>query len=311
MDDRGRIFVAGHSGLVGRALVSRLKAEVGDRLLVRDRSDLDLTAQSSVDDFFRREKPSFVYLCAARVGGILDNSRRPADFIRDNLLIQTNVIDAAYRYGVRKLLFLGSSCIYPKLAPQPLKPEYLFSGDLEETNRSYAIAKLAGVEMCRAYRAQHGFDAIVALPTNLYGPGDTFDVERSHVIPALIRRFVEAVESKKKVVKLWGTGRPLREFLYVDDLANAMVVLMERYSATQAVNIGTGADVRISELATLVAGEVGFDGQIQFDPDFPDGTPRKVLDVEPMISLGWQPRVDLAEGIRRTLSWYRTQRVLS
>jgi GDP-L-fucose synthase len=304
MNDLGRVFVAGHTGLVGRALVRRLSAESGSQLVLRSRDQLDLTAQAQVNDFFASERPDVVFLAAARVGGIMDNSRHPADFIRENLLIQTNVIDAAWRHGARKLLFLGSSCIYPRLAPQPLRPEYLLTGELEETNRAYAIAKLAGIETCRGYRSQHSFDAISALPTNLYGPWDNFDPERSHVIPALIRRFVTAVRGGDEVVRLWGSGQPRREFLYVDDLAEALLTLVRGYSGEIPVNVGTGVDVTIAELAALIANETGFRGRIEFDPTYPDGTPRKVLDVSTILSMGWRPRVDLVHGIRQTIEWF-------
>jgi GDP-L-fucose synthase len=304
MNDLGRVFVAGHNGLVGRALVRRLSAEPGSQLILRARTHLDLTVQAKVNDFFASERPEVVFLAAARVGGIMDNSRHPADFVRENLLIQTNVIDAAWRHGVRKLLFLGSSCIYPRLAPQPLRPEYLLTGELEETNRAYAIAKLAGIETCRGYRSQYSFDAISALPTNLYGPWDNFDPERSHVIPALIRRFVAAVSGGDEVVRLWGSGQPRREFLHVDDLAEALVTLVRGYSGEVPVNVGTGVDITIAELAAIIANQTGFRGRIEFDPTYPDGTPRKVLDVSAILSMGWRPSVDLVDGLRQTIEWF-------
>ena len=304
MNDLGRVFVAGHNGLVGRALVRRLSAEPGSQLILRARTHLDLTVQALVNDFFASERPEVVFLAAARVGGIMDNSRHPADFVRENLLIQTNVIDAAWRHGVRKLLFLGSSCIYPRLAPQPLRPEYLLTGELEETNRAYAIAKLAGIETCRGYRSQYSFDAISALPTNLYGPWDNFDPERSHVIPALIRRFVAAVSGGDEVVRLWGSGQPRREFLHVDDLAEALVTLVRGYSGEVPVNVGTGVDITIAELAAIIANQTGFRGRIEFDPTYPDGTPRKVLDVSAILSMGWRPSVDLVDGLRQTIEWF-------
>ena len=304
MNDLGRVFVAGHNGLVGRALVRRLSAEPGSQLILRARTHLDLTVQAQVNDFFASERPEVVFLAAARVGGIMDNSRHPADFVRENLLIQTNVIDAAWRHGVRKLLFLGSSCIYPRLAPQPLRPEYLLTGELEETNRAYAIAKLAGIETCRGYRSQYSFDAISALPTNLYGPWDNFDPERSHVIPALIRRFVAAVSGGDEVVRLWGSGQPRREFLHVDDLAEALVTLVRGYSGEVPVNVGTGVDITIAELAAIIANQTGFRGRIEFDPTYPDGTPRKVLDVSAILSMGWRPSVDLVDGLRQTIEWF-------
>jgi len=304
MNDHGRFFVAGHTGLVGRALVRKLSAEADVELILRTRSQLDLTIQSQVDEFFASARPEFVILAAARVGGIMDNARHPADFIRDNLLIQTNVIDAAWRHGSRKLLFLGSSCIYPKLASQPLRPQCLLTGELEETNRAYALAKLAGIETCRSYRAQYGFDAIAALPTNLYGPWDNFDPEQSHVIPALIRRFVTAVRDGQEVVTLWGSGEPRREFLHVDDLAEALLLLMRSYSGATPINVGTGIDLTIAELARIIASETGFGGRIEFDRSYPDGTPRKVLDVGEIMSMGWRPRVDLIEGLRQTIQWF-------
>lgn len=306
MNTPGRIFIAGHRGLVGSALVRRLERTVGDRLLLRSRAELDLTDQAAVDRFFREFAPEQVYLVAGRVGGIKDNSEHPAEFIRDNLLIATNVIDAAYRVGTRKLLYLGSSCIYPKHAPQPIKPEHLLSGPLEPTNRAYAIAKIAGIEMCRAYRAQYGFNAIAAMPTNLYGPGDNFDPVRSHVLPALLQRFAVAAERGDAEVVVWGTGTPRREFLYVDDLAEAAVLLMARYDEAEIVNIGCGEDLSIAEIAHIVAEVTGFRGAIRFDSSYPDGTPRKVLNIEAIRALGWQPQTSLREGLSRTWEWFKT-----
>jgi GDP-L-fucose synthase len=306
MSEAERIFVAGHRGLVGSALMRRLKADgLGPRLLLRTRAELDLTRQDAVERFFAAERPAQVYLAAARVGGILANDTRPADFIGENLRIQVNVIDAAWRHGVRKLLFLGSSCIYPRLAPQPMKEEHLLTGPLEPTNEWYAIAKIAGLKMCQAYRRQHGFDAISAMPTNLYGPGDNFNLETSHVLPALIRRFDEARERGDAEVVVWGTGTPRREFLHVDDLADALVFLMDRYSDEPPVNVGWGEDVSIRELAETVARVVGFTGRIVFDPSRPDGTPRKLLDTGRMNALGWRPRIRLDEGVRQTWLWFR------
>jgi len=303
-----RIFIAGHRGLVGSAIARQLAPGFGDQLLLRTRDELDLRDQSAVDSFFKEFSPDQVYLVAGRVGGIKDNSEHPAEFILDNLLIASNVIDAAYRYGTRKLLYLGSSCIYPKLAPQPLKPEHLLSGPLEPTNRAYAVAKIAGIEMCRAYRSQYGFNAIAAMPTNLYGPGDNFDLERSHVLPALLRRFVAAADSDAAEVVVWGSGKPRREFLFVDDLAEAAVMLMQRYDDGEIINIGCGTDATIAEIASTVAEVTGFSGEIRFDTSMPDGTPQKLLDIAPIRKLGWAPRTSLTEGLRKTLHWYREKR---
>jgi len=302
-----RIFVAGHLGLVGSALVRRLRSEPGTELILRSRQELDLTNQAAVDAFFASEKPLQVYLAAARVGGILANDSRPAEFIHQNLVIQSNVIDAAYRHGTRKLLFLGSSCIYPKHAPQPMPEDCLLTGPLEPTNEWYAIAKIAGLKTCQAYRKQYGFDAICAMPTNLYGPGDNFDLAGSHVLPALIRKFSEAADSGAGEVEVWGSGKPRREFLHVDDLADACVFLMQRYSDLSPVNVGWGEDVSIAELAALVAEATGFRGQLRFDTSKPDGTPRKLLDVSRMSALGWKARIPLAQGIRSTVDWYRRE----
>lgn len=303
-----KVFVAGHRGLVGSALVRRLSDERGVELLLRTRDQLDLTDQSAVRQFFAAEKPDQVYLAAARVGGILANDIHPAEFIQTNLVIQSNVIDAAYKHGTSKLLFLGSSCIYPKYAPQPMPEECLLTGPLEPTNEWYAIAKIAGLKTCQAYRKQYGFDAICAMPTNLYGPGDNFDPAGSHVLPALIRKFSEAVERGTGEVEIWGSGRPRREFLHVDDLADACVFLMARYSDAAPVNVGWGEDVSIAELAGLVAAATGFQGNLRYDVGKPDGTPRKLLDVSRMTALGWNARIQLHEGIRSTVEWYRQQR---
>lgn len=300
-----RIFVAGHRGLVGAALVRRLQREAGVQLLLRTRAELDLTDQAAVRAFFATERPQQVYLAAAKVGGILANDTYPADFIGENLAIQTNVIDAAWRSGVQKLLFLGSSCIYPREAPQPMREDCLLTGPLEPTNQWYAIAKIAGLKMAQAYRIQHGFDAICAMPTNLYGPGDNFHPDNSHVLPALIRKFTEAAATGQDTVTIWGTGRPRREFLHVDDLADACVFLMAHYSDSEPVNIGWGEDVTIAELAQLVADATGFRGQLRFDTSRPDGTPRKLLDVSRLRALGWRPRIELRAGITSTIDWYR------
>jgi GDP-L-fucose synthase len=308
MSKHQKIFVAGHRGLVGAALVRRLRASGGCELVLRDRSALDLRDQLAVRRFFESERPDAVYLAAGRVGGIKDNSDHPAEFIHDNLLIVANVIDAAYRVGSKKALYLGSSCIYPRLATQPIQPESLLSGPLEPTNRAYAIAKIAGIEMCRAYRRQYEFPAISAMPTNLYGPGDNFHPERSHVLPALLQRFAAAATKGDKEVVVWGSGQPLREFLFVDDLADALVAVMDRYDSAVPINIGSGEERSIAEVAELVAATVGYQGRIVFDPSMPDGTPRKILDSSVVRALGWRPKVSLAEGLRRTWEWYVHER---
>jgi GDP-L-fucose synthase len=300
-----RIFVAGHRGLVGSAIVRRLAAEPDVDLIVRSRAELDLLDQAATRKFFDTERPDQVYLAAARVGGILANDSRPADFIFENLVVQSNVIEAAFRSGAKKLMFLGSSCIYPKLAPQPMSEDCLLTGSLEPTNEWYAVAKIAGLKTCQAFRKQHGFDAICAMPTNLYGPGDNFDLSSSHVLPALIRKFSDAVRTGAKEVEIWGTGKPRREFLHVDDLADACVFLMRQYSDVGPVNVGWGEDVSIGELAALIAGVVGYRGGLHFNTDRPDGAPRKLLDVSRLSALGWSPRIRLEAGIRQTIEWYR------
>jgi GDP-L-fucose synthase len=302
-----RIFIAGHRGLVGAALERRCRALGYANLLCRTHEELDLCDQDAVSEFFRWARPEYVFLAAARVGGIAANDSRPAEFLRDNLLIAANVIDAAWRHGTRKLLFLGSSCIYPKLAPQPLREEYLLSGALEPTNEWYAIAKLAGLKMCQAFRRQYGFDAITALPTNLYGPGDNFHPETSHVLPALIRKIHAAKTAGASHITLWGTGTPLREFLFVDDLADACIFLMQRYDDERPINVGCGRDLTIRELAETIASIAGFSGEIRLDPSRPDGTPRKLLDVSRLTALGWQPRVELEAGLAATYEWYCRQ----
>lgn len=304
MDSTSRIYVAGHRGLVGSAIVRRLERDGLGGIVTRTRDELDLTDQAAVRAFLESERPEYVFLAAAKVGGIMANSTYPADFIRENLEVQTNVIDSAYRAGVRKLLFLGSSCIYPKLAPQPLKEEYLLTGPLEPTNEPYAVAKIAGIVMAQSYRRQYGFDAISLMPTNLYGPGDNFDLTSSHVLPALIRKIHEAHAAGEPTVTVWGTGTPRREFLHVDDLADAAVFLMERYESDEIVNVGTGTDVSIGELATLIADVVGYTGEIVYDTSKPDGTPRKLLDVSRLTALGWRPSIALREGIESTYRWY-------
>jgi len=304
-----RIYVAGHRGLVGSAVVRSLKREGYGNLIVRSRKELDLTEQSAVRSFFGEARPQAVIMAAARVGGIHANNSHPAGFLRDNLLIQDNVIDAAYRSGVEKFVFLGSSCIYPKLAPQPIKEDYLLTGPLEPTNEWYAIAKIAGVKMCQAYRREYGFNAISLMPTNLYGPGDNFDLQNSHVLPALIRKFHEAKGRGDKSVDIWGTGSPRREFLHVDDLADAVVYLLQNYDGEPIVNIGWGEDVTIRELAEMVMSAIGYTGALAFDPTKPDGTPRKLLDVSRLHKLGWRPRISLKEGIAATYAWFKEHAV--
>ncbi|GFZ06802.1 NAD(P)-binding Rossmann-fold superfamily protein [Actinidia rufa] len=304
LDKSAKIFVAGHRGLVGSAVVRRLHHLGFTNLLLRSHSDLDLTHQSAVDAFFASEKPQFVILAAAKVGGIHANATFPADFISVNLQIQTNVIDSAHRHGVAKLLFLGSSCIYPKFAPQPIPESALLTGPLEPTNEWYAVAKIAGIKMCQAYRIQYGWDAISAMPTNLYGPNDNFHPENSHVLPALVRRFHEAKVSGAKEVVVWGTGSPLREFLHVDDLADAVVFLLERYSGFVHVNVGSGKEVTVKELAELVKEVVGFEGDLIWDTSKPDGTPRKLMDSSMLAGLGWFPKISLRDGLVDTYKWY-------
>ncbi len=308
MNPEASIFVAGHRGLVGSALVRRLRAAGFQQLVLRERGELDLTDQRAVADFFASARPQYVLLAAARVGGILANDTHPADFLRENLAIQTNVIHSACRNGVRKLLFLGSSCIYPRLAPQPMREEHLLSGPLEPTNEAYAIAKIAGLKMCQAYRRQYGFDAICAMPTNLYGPGDNFSPQDSHVLPALLRRFHEAKQSGATQVTLWGSGQPRREFLYVDDLADACLFLMRNYAAEQPINVGYGHDLTIAELATTIARVTGFSGSTRYDVSKPDGAPRKLLDITRLTALGWTPRTELEAGIRTTYEWFVNNR---
>lgn len=301
-----RIYVAGHRGLAGSAIVRALQQRGRRNLLLRTHAELDLTQQTAVHEFFDRERPEAVILAAGRVGGIQANNSRPAAFMHDNLSIQDNVIDAAYRAGTGKFVFLGSSCIYPKLAAQPIKEEYLLTGRLEPTNEWYAIAKIAGLKLCQAYRREFGFNAISVMPTNLYGPGDNFDLQTSHVLPALIRRFHDAKLRGDASVTIWGTGTPRREFLHVDDLADAVLHLLETYDAEPIVNIGWGEDVTIAELARLVAAAAGFRGEILFDASKPDGTPRKLLDTSRLTALGWRPRIALEEGIERTYAWFQS-----
>jgi len=304
MERASRIFVSGHRGLVGSAVVRRLNAAGYSSLLTATRDRLDLRNQAAVDDWFRVNRPEYVFLVAGTVGGILANSTRPAEFIYDNMMIHATVVHAAYQHGVRKLLYLGSSCIYPREAPQPMAEEALLTGLLEPTNEPYAVAKIAGIKLCEAYRLQYGCDFISAMPTNLYGPGDNFDLTASHVVPALIRKCHEAKEEGARTVTIWGTGRPRREFLHVDDLADACVFLMQQYSDRPHINVGTGEDVSIAELAALVRDVVYPGAALDFDASKPDGAPRKLLDVSRIHRLGWRHRVDLPDGIRSTYRWF-------
>lgn len=299
-----KIYLAGHRGLVGGALLRRLQENGYRNILVRTHDELDLCDQSAVEEFFAAEKPTHVYLAAARVGGIWANATYPAQFIYDNLMIATNVIDAAYRHGVIKLLNLGSSCIYPRMAPQPIREEYLMTGPLEETNRAYALAKIAAIELCDHYRAQYGCHFISAMPTNLYGPGDNFDLKTSHVLPALLRKMHEAKMAGASTVEIWGSGKPMREFLYVDDLADACLFLMDRYDEPGPINVGAGLDVTIRDLAMLIKSVVNFEGELAFDASKPDGTPRKLLDVSRLQQVGWTAKTGLHEGIEKAYAWY-------
>ncbi|REE91964.1 GDP-L-fucose synthase [Cupriavidus plantarum] len=304
MNPQAKIYVAGHRGLAGSAIVRRLRAAGYDNLVQRTHAELDLTNQAAVDAFFEAERPEYVFLAAAKVGGIHANDTYPAEFLRDNLAIQTNVIHAAWKNGTRKLAFLGSSCIYPKFAPQPMPESSLLTGALEPTNEWYAVAKIAGIKMCQAYRRQYGFDAISLMPTNLYGPGDNFDLQNSHVLPALLRKFHEAKARGDSEVVVWGTGTPRREFMHVDDLGAAAVFLMETYSDEDFVNVGVGSDVSIRELADIVKDVTGFQGNIVQDTSKPDGTPRKLMDVGRLSALGWHAKVELREGIAQTYAWF-------
>ncbi|MCP4001331.1 MAG: GDP-L-fucose synthase [Gammaproteobacteria bacterium] len=304
MDMSAPIYVSGHRGLVGSAITRQLEQAGATNLLLHTRAELDLTDQSAVQEFFASTKPTYVFLAAAHVGGIHANDTYPAEFIRDNLEIQNNVIHSAWQHGTSKLCFLGSSCIYPRMATQPIHEDSLLTGPLEPTNEWYAIAKIAGIKMCQAYRKQYNFDAISLMPTNLYGPGDNFHPENSHVLPAMIRRFHEAKENGTKEVTIWGTGTPRREFLHVDDLAAAAVYLTESYSSVDIVNVGVGEDISILNLAKLVAEVIGYKGDIATDPSKPDGTPRKLLDVSRLSKLGWQARIELRTGVEQTYQWY-------
>ena len=304
MTDTPRVYVAGHRGLVGSAILRRLREKGYDSCVTRTRSELDLLDAAATEAFFRSERPEWVFLAAAKVGGIYANNTWPADFIRDNLTVQTNVVTSAHRAGVKKLLFLGSSCIYPKFAPQPIPESALLSGPLEPTNEPYAVAKIAGIVLCRSYNRQYGTNYISVMPTNLYGPGDNYDLETSHVLPAMIRKFDDAKRSGAREVVLWGTGSPKREFLHVDDLADACVFLMETYDGSEIVNIGPGEDLEIRDLAAMVRDVVGYEGTIRWDASKPDGTPRKLLDVSRLHALGWRHSIGLRDGVERTYADY-------
>ncbi|MBL8158391.1 GDP-L-fucose synthase [bacterium] len=304
MEKNSKIFVAGHRGLVGSAIVRELTRKGYTNIITRTHAELELMDAEAVRDFFEKEKPEYVFLAAARVGGIMANNTYPADFIRENLVVQTNVIHQSHASDVKKLLFLGSSCIYPKMAPQPIKEEYLMTGPLEDTNSAYAIAKIAGIEMCNAYRRQYGSNFISVMPTNLYGPNDNFDLERAHVLPALLRRFHEAKVSNAPSVTVWGSGAPMREFLHVDDMGSACVFLMETYNDPSIINVGTGEDVTIKELAELIKTTIGYNGDIVWDTSKPDGTPRKRLDVSKIHSLGWRHAIALPQGLVDTYRWF-------
>ena len=308
MNINSKIYIAGHGGLVGSAILRNLIADGHSNIIIRTREELDLLDQQAVADFFRSEKPEYVFLAAAKVGGILANKQFPAEFIYENLQVQNNVIHSSYLNKVKKLLFLGSSCIYPQLAPQPIKEEYLLASELEPTNRAYAVAKIAGITLCQSYNAQYGTNYISLMPTNLYGPGDNFDLETSHVLPALLRKFHDAKMQKNPTVTIWGTGTPQREFLHVDDLADAAVFLMENYNDSEIINVGTGEDVTIKELATIIKEVVGYDGELVWDTSKPDGTPRKLLDVTKLNNVGWKHSTQLENGIQKTYEWYLTSK---
>lgn len=311
MEKHAKIYVAGHRGLVGSALVRALRARGYDNLVMATSQDLELRDQSASRAFYQAHRPEYVFVAAAKVGGILANDTYPADFIYDNLMIESNLIHGAYEFGVRKLLFLGSTCIYPSFAPQPLKEEYLLTGPLEPTNEPYAVAKIAGIKLCQAYYGQHGCRFISAMPTNLYGPGDNFDLQTSHVLPALIRKFHEAKLHRAASVSVWGSGAPRREFLHVDDCADACLFLMENYEHREIVNIGVGSDISIRDLADLIRRVAGFAGEIHFDASKPDGTPRKLVDVSKIEGLGWKAGISLKEGIRSTYEWYLSRQTIS
>lgn len=304
MDKDSKIYIAGHRGLVGSAIMRRLEIEGCKNLITRTHAELDLTRQERVEEFFHEERPDYVFLAAARVGGIYANNAYPAEFIYSNLTIQTNIIHASYLFKVKKMLFLGSSCIYPKNCPQPMKEEYLLNGPLEPTNEPYAVAKISGIKMCQAYNRQYGTNFLSVMPTNLYGPNDNFDLKTSHVLPALIRKFHEAKIKGQSEVEIWGTGSPRREFLHVDDLADACLFLMNNYNGSEIINIGVGKDQTIRELAEIIAGLTGFKGSIRFDTGKPDGTPVKRLDVSKINSIGWRARIGMEQGIAETYKWY-------
>ncbi|MCX7843061.1 MAG: GDP-L-fucose synthase [Clostridia bacterium] len=304
MEKHSKIYVAGHRGLVGSAIVRKLKEKGCTNIVGRTHAELDLTDQAAVEGFFAQERPEYVFLAAAKVGGIHANNTYPADFIMENELIQCNVIRSAYKHKVKKLMFMGSSCIYPKNCPQPIKEEYLLTGPLEPTNEAYALAKISGLKMCQYFNKQYGTNYISVMPTNLYGPNDNFDLENSHVLPALMRKMHEAKAQKREYVEVWGTGEPLREFLHVDDMADACVFLMETYNGIEFVNVGTGRDISIRELAGIIRDVVGYKGELRFDASKPDGTPRKLLDVSRLERLGWKYKVELHEGIKSTYEWY-------
>jgi len=307
MQQGDKIYIAGHRGMVGSAITRKLQKEGFKNLVVRTSSELDLKNQADVQAFFEKERPDYVFLAAAKVGGILANNVYRGEFLYDNLMIQSNTIDAAYRSGVKKLMFLGSSCIYPKLAPQPLKEEYLLTGLLEETNEPYAIAKIAGIKLCDAYRSQYGANFISVMPTNLYGPNDNYDLNSSHVLPALIRKFHEAKKNNVPSVVMWGTGKPRREFLHADDLADACYYLMQNYNEPGLVNVGVGEDLEIGELARLISRIVGYEGKIEHDLTKPDGTPRKLMDVSKLHSFGWKARISLEEGLRTVYEQFKKE----
>ncbi len=308
MKKDSKIYVAGHRGLVGSAIMRKLQQEGYTNIITRTHKELDLTSQAQTQEFFEKEKPEYVFLAAAKVGGIHANNTYPADVAYINIMRESNVIKASYDYGVKKLLFLGSSCIYPKLCPQPIKEEYLLTGPLEKTNEAYAIAKIAGLKMCQYFNRQYGTNFISVMPTNLYGPNDNFDLETSHVLPALIRKFHEAKINNSPCVEVWGTGTPKREFLHVDDLADAVIYLMNNYDENEPLNIGTGEDISIKELAELIKEIVGYEGEIRFDTTKPDGILRRLLDVSRLHSTGWKHRIDLREGIKQTYEWYKTRK---
>lgn len=305
MNKDSKIYLAGHRGLVGSAILRQLLSEGYENIIVRSHSELDLTRQKDVEEFFWKELPEYVFLAAAKVGGISYNALYPADFIYENLMIQTNVIDTAYRAGVKKLLFLGSACIYPKITPQPIKEEYLLEGPLEPTNEGYALAKIAGLKMCEYYRRQYGFNAISVMPANLYGVNDNFDLEKGHVIPGFINKFYKAKQEGKQTVEAWGDGSPTREFLYVDDLADACIFLMKTYNDSQFLNVGSDMCISIKDLSALIKKIVGYEGDIFWNTEKPNGTPLRKIDNEKIFSLGWKPKISFEEGLQRTFEWYK------